>query len=258
MAAQCLGRLVRDTPKGVWLLPFENGGGVFHLPIRCEQIARNGDLCLECQVKEQKTEEKVKNITGTTIQGMLPSYLNGRVTEPIPFWSRLYDGAWYRLKMESGCSISGETMVKVKAAVLTAYDGVEAVEPEPMPGRARKVRAKKAAVAAAPVAAVPVAAAVAAVPVPQPLATKPRAPKRVVKPVTTAPTTSAPLAMVPKGKKELPVENVYTVEVKKIEVDGRSLFYNSEKEKLYDLKFKYIGRLKDGAVVAFPDSDAEV
>ena len=154
-------------------------------------------------------------------------------------------------------------MVKVKAAVLTAYDGVEAVEPEPMPGRARKVRAKKAAVAAAPVAAVPVAAvpvaaAVAAVPVPQPLATKPRAPKRVVKAVTTATTTSIPLAMVPKGTKELPVENVYTVEVKKIEVDGRSLFYNSEKEKLYDLKFKYIGRLKDGAVVAFPDSDAEV
>jgi hypothetical protein len=37
------------------------------------------------------------------------------------------------------------------------------------------------------------------------------------------------------------------------------MFYlDSKKDKLYDMKFKYVGRLKDGAVVSYPDSDADV
>jgi hypothetical protein len=41
-------------------------------------------------------------------------------------------------------------------------------------------------------------------------------------------------------------------------VDERKLYLAPKKQKLYDLKFKYIGRLKDGKIVAFPDSDADV
>jgi hypothetical protein len=57
---------------------------------------------------------------------------------------------------------------------------------------------------------------------------------------------------------ELPVEDTHEVYVRVVEVDERKLYLAPKKQKLYDLKFKYIGRLKDGKIVAFPDSDADV
>ena len=116
---------------------------------------------------------------------------------------------------------------------------------------------------AEPVPAAPVPVPVAAQPVPvpaqpvpaQPLVKVKRAPKRIniasVKP-------TEPHAILQADTPSVPVENAYEIEVKKIEVDGRPLYYNYEKEKLYDLKFKYIGRLKDGKVASFPDSDADL
>ena len=249
-AAQCLGRLVRDTPKGVNMLEFEQGG-LFHIPIRCETMAKNGDLCDSCYAKEKKTQSQVREITGTTIKGMLPSYLMGRITEPIPFWSRLYDGAWYRLKIESGCTLSEATMAKAKKATAAVYEGIAPVEPQPMPAGARKTKAKKA--LAPTVAAIPVEVPVAApvevvVPVVVP---KKRQPKKVA--ALVAPTGS-PVALIPNPAQELPVENVREVKVRKREIDGRSL-YVGPKDKVYDLKFKYLGRVKDDKIVAFPDSD---
>jgi hypothetical protein len=261
-AAQCLGRLVHDT-KGKWLLPFEEDAGVFHIPDRCGNFASNGDICETCQEKEVRTVEKVKEISGSAanIKGMLPCYLHGRVTEPIPFWSKLYGGAWFRLKMEAGCTLSEVTMAKAKVAVERAYSGVEQAEPQPMPV-GKKVRARKAAavtavpVQAAAVTAVPVQA-VTAVPTPiQAAAPIPVAPpkKRIVKKkivIAGAP----PLALV--DPSELPVESVHRITVRKVEIDGRKLFLNPSNDKVYDLKYKYLGRLKEGAIHPFPDSDAE-
>ena len=249
MATQCLGRLVRDT-RGTGLLSFEDGT-MFHIPIRCSTMTRNGDICESCSEKERKTIEKVRGITGTTIKGMLPSYLNGRVTDPIPFWSRLYDGAWFRLKLASGCTLSEEVMAKAKKATAIAYEGVEVVEPQPMPG-GRKIKSKK---PVAPVAATPVtvdatpaatAVTVAATPTPHPKLVKKRQPKLGSAPVATLAATT------------VTVEDVYTIHVRRIEVDGRSLYLDPKKEKLYDLKFKYLGRLKNDTIIDFPDSDADI
>jgi len=261
---QCLGRLVKDT-VGVGLLSFEDGS-VFHIPYRCERVTRRGDLCENCFEREQKTIEKVRGITGTTIKGMLPSYLNGRVTEPIPFWSRLYDGAWFRLKIESGCRISESIMAKAKKAVETAYEGVKTVEPQPMPG-ARKIKTKKGVAAevvpqapsvpqAAPVPKAPSVPQVALPQVALPQVALPKAAplpkaKRLIKPVATA----APVAIL--APNDLPVEETREIRVQRIEVDGRDLYIDTKKEKLYDLKFKYLGRLKDGRIAPFPDSDAD-
>ena len=246
MATQCLGRLVRDT-RGTGLLSFEDGT-MFHIPIRCSTMTRNGDICESCSEKERKTIEKVRGITGTTIKGMLPSYLNGRVTDPIPFWSRLYDGAWFRLKLASGCTLSEEVMAKAKKATAIAYEGVEVVEPQPMPG-GRKIKSKKP-VAANPVAAetpVPVAATPSATPSAQPKLIKKRQPKAL---------GSAPVATL--AATTVTVEDVYTIHVRRIEFDGRSLYLDPKKEKLYDLKFKYLGRLKNDTIIDFPDSDADI
>ena len=246
-ASQCLGRLVRDGPKGVYMLEFEKGEGLFHVPIRCDMIAKNGDLCEACQKRNVKTQDRVGEITGTTIGGPLPSYLMGRVTEPIPFWSRLYGGAWYNLKMESGSTLSEETMAKAKKAAATAYEGVETVDPQPMPAKARKPRGKKGAAApAAPAApaAAPTAPAVPTAPAP-PKAVKKRQPKMV---------STTPVAIIPNPTEVLPVDSIREIRVKKQEVDGRSL-YIGPKDKVYDLKFKYLGRLKEDKIVNFPDSD---
>ena len=240
--SQCLGRLVKDT-VGVGLLSFEDGS-VFHIPYRCERVTRNGDLCENCSDRERKTIEKVRGITGTTIKGMLPSYLNGRVTEPIPFWSRLYDGAWFRLKIEAGCRVSDSVMAKAKKAIAVAYEGVATVEPQPMPG-VRKLKTKKVETVATPV------PAPAPVPVEPPTPVPQKAKKRLIKPITSA----QPVAIL--DTKELPVEDIKQIKVRRIEVDGRDLYYDAQKEKLYDLKFKYLGRLKNGAIVPFPDSDAD-
>jgi len=258
--SQCLGRLVRDT-KGVGLLEFDNGGGVFHIPYRCEKMTRNGDLCEACETKEKKTMEKVAKISGSTIQGMLPSYLNGRVTEPIPFWSRLYDGAWYRLKISSGSTVSEDTMARARKAAAIAYEGVEVVEPQAMPGT-RKPRAKKVVAAAAPVAAAPAPAAPAPV-APAPVAAAPApTPAPVKKAQRKGPKAKEPVnavaAVATLDPVELPVEDTHEVYVRVVEVDERKLYLAPKKQKLYDLKFKYIGRLKDGKIVAFPDSDADV
>lgn len=263
--AQCLGRLVRDT-KGAGLLEFDNGGGVFHIPYRCEKMTRNGDLCEACETKEKKTMEKVAKISGSTIQGMLPSYLNGRVTEPIPFWSRLYDGAWYRLKISSGSTVSEDTMARARKAAAVAYEGVEVVEPQAMPGtrkpRAKKVVATAPAAAAAPVVA-PAAAPVVVAPPPAPIAPVAvaaaapvkKAPRKGPKAKEAVATVAAVATLDPV---ELPVEDTHEVYVRVVEVDERKLYLAPKKQKLYDLKFKYIGRLKDGKIVAFPDSDADV
>lgn len=249
--SQCLGRFVKDTPKGVNMLSFEEGG-LFHLPIRCEMITRSKDLCDSCRVKEQRTAESVKSITGTTIGGTHPSYLMGRVTEPIPFWSRLYDGEWFRLKIKEGYTLSEGSMAKIKVAVAKAYDGVEQVAPVAKPGR------KPAAESSTPVKTikkpaktkVEVETALEQLPVvstPQPAPVKKRAPVKNVQAAAKV-----------EGILDVSEHDVVQIKVRKQEVDGRMFYLDSKKDKLYDMKFKYVGRLKSGAIVAHPDSDADI
>ena len=246
--SQCLGRLVKDTPKGTHMLSFEEGG-LFHLPLRCETVTRSGDLCDSCCARERKTAEKVQAITGTTISGTHPSYLMGRVTEPIPFWSRLYDGAWFRLKIEEGYTLSEESMAKIKAAVAKAYEGVEQLPPAPIPGVKPGRKASKASKAPKAVTAEEALEQLPVVPV------EPIAPKRRAN--VKKPTVQQPVAKV-EGSVDVSEHEVVQIKVRKQEVDGRMFYLDSKKDKLYDMKFKYVGRLKDGAVVSHPDSDADL
>jgi hypothetical protein len=90
-----------------------------------------------------------------------------------------------------------------------------------------------------------------------PPAAPPAAPKkRGPKKVATTPTTEA-VAVVPTPSVELDVESVKKITVRKTEVEDRSVYLDPRTEKLYDLKFKYIGRLKDNKIHSFPDSDQD-
>ena len=149
-------------------------------------------------------------------------------------------------------------MARAKKAAAAAYDGVETVEPQPMPGTRKtktKTKAKEktpvapvAPVVAQPVIAEPVAPVVAK---PPPKKRQPKQTATVVEPV------AEPVAVLAEPAQELPIDSVRVIKVRKREVDGRSL-YLGPKDKLYDLKFKYQGRLKEEAIVSFPDSDADL
>jgi hypothetical protein len=289
-ATQCLGRLVRDAPKGVYCLPFEDGAGYFHVPIRCEKIARVGDLCESCLERERRTSEKVAEMTGRSLQGTHPSYLHGRVNGPIPFWSHIYDGSWYRLKIESGCRVSDETMAKARKAVVAAAAGAgPAVDPEPIPtggrGRGGGRKPKSAATervqatlefpkvseeerAAAAAAAAAATAAAQAPPAPVGVVTSPPPKKRGPKKATATATAAAETTTVELGPPTAivrcptpeEVDDVLYIDVRKVSVDNRSLYLDPKKQKLYDLKFNYVGRYDTSSQridKTFPDSDAE-
>jgi hypothetical protein len=241
------------------------------------------------------TAQKVEGLTGTSLPGNKPSYLHGRVTGPIPFWSHIYDGAWFREQLKRGWTVSEEVMGRAKKAVAVATAGVnEIVEPEPMPtGKARgrpSAVAKKqstlsfptaAVVAAAPAPTEPekpsirpflqrksadaVAEPVVAPPAPAPVKPvvmpKKKAPKAKVAAAAAAPVSGvgAPVAVVRPGPPE-PVEDVVDVPVRRITIERRELLLDPKKQKLYDLKCKYIGRWDSNAGeidTSFPDSDAD-
>jgi hypothetical protein len=53
-------------------------------------------------------------------------------------------------------------------------------------------------------------------------------------------------------------EEEIVIELNNIVIDGRKVLYNSKKDKVYDLKFNYIGRRKGDIIdSSFPDSDCE-
>jgi outer membrane protein OmpA-like peptidoglycan-associated protein len=276
---QCVGRLVNDS-KGVWALPFEGVQEFFHLPIRCTTVAsEKSDLCEKCQQRELRTNQKVAALGGKqSIQASHPALLHGRIGGPIPFWSHIYDGSWYRLKIEQGNTVSEQTMVRAKKAALAA----PAAEPEALPGGTVQ-RGRKKAVAhpqqtsvkeflevAAPVAeaAAPVAEAVAdvvAVAEAAAAAPKKRGPKQVASAsVKQAPPTASqkqqqPLAQVQPGE-SYEVEETVTIQVRPLTIDGRSYYYDPKKEKVYNQHFKYVGRYTKETktlVPGFPDSDQE-
>jgi hypothetical protein len=187
-------------------------------------------------------------------------------------------------------------MARVKKAVEKAYKNETPVEPEPIPGGTLPKKGRKKAevvatpsksgqttllefmkpveVVEAPAPAVPkkriskkapepvVAPAPAPAPEPAPVpAPEPvkKIPKKRLPKVVITQATEAPLAYVPSTEKE-PVDETITISVKKQEIDGRTYYVDFIKQKVYDMKFKYVGRYdsKENTVATgFYDSDVE-
>ena len=294
MAAEpCLGRLVRDGPGGMMTFSSSAGGSdrtSFHLPFRCDKMGLANGLCGVCLERERRTAEKVSAARGMTLGATHPSLLHGRVGEPIPFWSHVFGGAWFNLKMGSGYTLSTDAMVRAKKAVEAIEPSAQLPAAEPMPeglarrGRkpaASKVKTVVQAKLEFPVAeemchespsipmailtpltiTIPVSPASTATP------TKKKAAKKVgagaaaaAKAVATTPMGVA-LAFVDPTTRAAPVEDIVRIVVKRVEVDGRTLYLDSKKQKLYDMKYKYVGRYDSTAQridKTFPDSDVEL
>jgi len=182
--------------------------------------------------------------------------LHGRIGEPIPEWSRLYRGAWFEEQLATGYTLSKETQeiaekmleatykenptrsvgtmihgsvleidlpVK-KKVVKKTVSKVEKPKPEPVPLQKPET------------------------PKPEP------APKKKV--VKLRP--KKPVGFVAGVLEEEPI--VKKIPVKKTEIDGRQVYLDSSKDKVYDLKFVYLGRYdrKENQInQTYADSDAD-
>jgi hypothetical protein len=200
--------------------------------------------------------------------------LHGRFGGPIPPWSHMYGSRWF-------CETQAEKVLEVPEDVLRFLSAEAPSKSEPdapveMPPRKPK---------AVPTVGEPAAQE----PTAQPETPKKRAPKKVVaraEPIAqtvtepasapaaaSAPLTPAPKKFAPKKKaaaapptigvvqsQSLGEIEVVKISVRKITIDDRTVYLSAEKDKVYDLKFKYIGRYnrRDDTIESkYPDSDKE-
>jgi hypothetical protein len=221
---------------------------------------------------------------------------HGLLTEVPPTWSHCYKSTWYAAEIAAGAELSARDSETLEEAWESIYKDVE--QPPYMEKKARGKKAVVAPVAV-PVVAAPVPTVAAPVPtvappvvappvkkirakkttaiVPEPIAAPPP-PAPVVAPTPTpvvAPVV-APVPTPPKKrgppKKAAPLAapigivtselnehvRIIDIHVRKTTINDRSV-YLGPKDKVYDLKFNYIGRYNRSAdaIVSHPDSDAD-
>ena len=204
---------------------------------------------------------------------------HGRITEPIPGWSRAFKGAWFEQQIAAGYTVSKETLDTVTRLAKTTYKSetiskkmkpkvigaVVEIDLAPIPASPvkKKMQIKKS------VSAPNIAPTIRTTPIsPTPISSTPKTPtasettpkkKRILKP--KAPVTPKPevLGFVDPTK-TIEEPEVIRIPVKKTDIDGRSVYIEPTKDKVYDLKFTYIGRYnrrEDCIETGYADSDAE-
>jgi hypothetical protein len=270
---QCQGR--RTTPKSEPLFFAECPRLHKKKPLsflgvtRCPKIA--DDLCDTCLDRQRSTERQLEKRAGKYIPNQ-ETMFHGRVTEPIPGWSRIFKGAWFEQQIAAGYTVSAETLEKVTRLAKTTYKSeaksvkmkpkvegaVLQIDLTPASPVKKKIQIKKSvsaptiAVAQSPVARSPVANTPAA------SEATPKK-KRILKPKTPVTPKPEVLGFVdPTASIEEP--EVVRIPVKCVEIDGRSLYIEPTKDKVYDLKFAYLGRYnrkEDRIETGYADSDAE-
>jgi len=290
---KCEARLTgsKSAADGVWTMAFEPDGGtknsLFFLPKRCDRDAE-GRLCEPCTTKAAATAAIIEKRGGKYIANQ-QTLFHGFVGEMPPLWSHVYMSQWFTDYVAAhGKRLSAETEARATAAfqacpgpvpsqALTCSEEskkmprakkpvAEPVVQEPIaqePTKEKKPRTKKpttpkvieALQEAAPATPIPEP------PPPPPPAPKPtpRAPKKVgAKGVATPVPAQAPIGLVA----DVAPTDVRIVEIKvrRATVDGRQVYLSQQKDKVYDMKFNYLGRYnsrEDKIVSGYPDSDLE-
>lgn len=281
---RCRGRLTGKSkkPDGEFTLEFikdrpdKKRGNIFFVPVRCGAAATTGStLCATCLAKKATTEAKecVKNGTYVANQETL---FHGLVGETPPVWSHVYKSIWFNEFVQSpkhrvsadvfkiaeaglaACPGGPEAVLGCDSCVMAAAVEVEAITEEPAKAAPTKpfMPKKKVTIVEEPTAVVEIPA-IAATASPKPAPKKrAAAPKKAATAVAT-PSTQTPVGVI--EKKPLSDLPVVQIKVRKVTIDDRTL-YLGEKDKVYDLKFKYLGRYdrrEDRIETKYPDSDQE-
>ena len=272
---QCLGRIQSKGDVFFEAGPrlHRNKPLLFSLPKRCEDKQSIGDLCDGCNKKCEATKKSLEKRAGKYIPNQA-CLLHGKIIEPIPDWSRLYKGIWWLKQIEAGYILSPETKEKAENAFISTHKDVDITEDMKLTKKSaesvkdpvkeattpkRKMTRKK----IGPVVAVPAvvaAPAVVAVPVPpEPIKKVKKSPVKKSAPLNAKSSKSdlVPTLIITNQIPIIPTE-VVDIEVERAEIDGHAVWLDKKKDKVYDLKYNYIGRKKDDTIdSSFPDSDRE-
>jgi hypothetical protein len=271
----CRGRLATielpgtKTPIAFERRPEDKKPILFSAPKACTGTSAT-DLCESCASRKQRTEAVVEARAGKYIANQ-QNLLHGLFGEPIPEWSHMFGSRWF-------LETQAQKNLVIPAAVTAILPKSCVEDPVEMP----RGRPKVGEPSVQPVAET------------EPSAQPPkkrgggRKPKAVVAPAeptvqpspplepTAPPTVSPPPKKFAAKKKAAagaplptlgviqphPLEEVEVVKisVRKIVIDDRMVYLSSEKDKVYDLKFKYIGRYNrrdDRVESKYPDSDRD-
>jgi hypothetical protein len=105
---RCIGRNVSDTTdKGKIAFYHEDPLKTklfYHIAIQCDRTSEKGKkLCKECLEKEKKLNSLT--IEKNRICVPHPSVLHGTINDPIPPWSHIEGGEWFKNKLAKGYSV---------------------------------------------------------------------------------------------------------------------------------------------------------
>jgi hypothetical protein len=283
-ATPCQGRLAiitlpdKDkTPIAFVKRPEDKKPILFSAPKACSGIATVGEehLCPACQERSVKTAAAVEKAGGKYVANQ-QTLLHGRFGEPLPEWSHMFGSRWFvqtqaekRLEIpevvatllpKSDTQPPVEMPPKRRVAGEPSTQPTE-VKPEPKKRAPKKVAAKAEAVAVAPAPiVVPEAAVAAAV---APVDATSLVPKRKFAPKKKA-AAAQPIPEPTLGViQSQPLEGlqVKKISVRRTTIDDRTVYLSAEKDKVYDMKFNYIGRYnrRDERIESkYADSDREV
>ena len=119
---RCIGRLVSDT-KDKGKIAFYHDDPLmpkayYHIAIQCINTSTDkSKLCASCLEKLEKT--KSATIKNSRILANHPSVLHGTIDDPIPIWSHIEGGDWFKKMLEKNYRVeeeeleeSEDTMVK--------------------------------------------------------------------------------------------------------------------------------------------------
>lgn len=131
MTERCYGRIIRRNKEAI--ARFANNSR-FYLESRCSNKIHQDQLCERCLKWKQNGINK-KDVYGNHF---------GLVTEAIPEWSHIFDGAWYQSKVTAYGHPSEFEMGRAKKSQEEARKGlvVEETKPQPKPESKRRSRKK--------------------------------------------------------------------------------------------------------------------
>lgn len=257
---QCLGRLTKEK-KNIPVFKFENKPKYgFFTAVQCTNTSSE-ELCTQCLAKQEKIPELLTKWKGS-MQNQ-SQQLHGLINREIPEWSRIYGGAWVNSKLREGFTISDEVLRILGSDAETRKDStVNTVEMEMEKEKEKEKKPRKKAVKKEvikktdePVEVIkkaiePVEVIKKAVEVEKPF--------KITKKKVGVPKQTAILGVVDPVPLEEPI--VVKIKVRQIEIDGRTVYLNSTNDKVYDMKFNYLGRYnrKDDCIdSSYRDSDED-
>jgi len=113
----CKGRLTSDiTGKGK--VPFLNPDGstsnkyYYNILLCNRESLNNSDLCGSCSDKEKRIKSCTVSKSGRLNGANHPAILHGKVGEAIPIWSHIEGGEWFKSMLQKGYRKESEMPVK--------------------------------------------------------------------------------------------------------------------------------------------------